>query len=326
MSIYRLAIIGAGQIGLRHLQSLNLLEQDISLEILDPSEQSLKAAKELVNRFTNRRVKKVAFYQDISSLDDSLDLVIVATNSKVRFQVLQELISKKQVRYLIVEKILFQEPNHFAEINELLNRKNIRAWVNCPLRTIGFYQDLQGLLANSQSLQYYVSYANIDLGSNAIHHLDLFVFLTGEIDLTIDSALLDDRIIPSKRAGFSEFTGTLTGSTKRGDKIVLTSYPAGNAPPFVMISSERMRCVILPKEQRAWLYTENSGWHWEEKAYIHPYQSQQTNLAIEEILTTGNSRLTSYFQSWQIHLPLLRAFMRHIEKVTKEEVRKCPIT
>jgi ubiquinone/menaquinone biosynthesis C-methylase UbiE len=41
-----IAVVGAGQIGSRHLQALSLIDREARLQIVDPSSQSLATAKE----------------------------------------------------------------------------------------------------------------------------------------------------------------------------------------------------------------------------------------------------------------------------------------
>lgn len=327
MSIAKLAIIGVGKIGIRHLQALALINRDIILQVIDPSEDALKFAQNEIKQVDGSgRIKKIEFIKDISGLFPELDLIIIATNSDKRYSIIQEILRTKKVKYLILEKILFQRIEHFSEINELLKQKNIKAWVNCPLRTLTFYKELKSLLHGSNIIDYHVSYSDLGIATNAIHHIDLFAYLIGETEFEFNPRLLDKRIISSKRTGFVEFTGALLGETPKGNRITITSYPIGSTPPLVQISSNKVRCLIREYEKKAFISNENNNWVWEEVDYIHPYQSELTHLFVQQILDTGYSDLIEYDNSCKLHIPLLKAFMQHIQNNSKEDVLLCPIT
>lgn len=327
MAITKLALIGAGQIGIRHLQALAFIDRDVYIQVVDPSDQALKRAKKEFSQLSGfGKVKKIEFFRDISNLFAELDLVIIATDVKIRYEVIKKLLEWKQVHYLILEKILFQRKEDFPTIDQLLNKKQVKTWVNCPLRTLSFYKELKQMLKGSKMIDYQVSYSNLGIGTNAIHHIDLFAYLTDQTEFRMDASFLDQKIIPSKRPGFVEFTGTLIGTTEERNRITITSFPDGNIPPLVQINSDKVRCLIRENEQKAFISGETNGWRWEEIAYTHPYQSELTHLAVQQILDTGNSDLTPYPISWKLHLPLLDAFMEHLQKNSKEEVVICPIT
>jgi predicted dehydrogenase len=45
-----IVIIGAGQLGSRHLQALRLIDEPIRIQVVDPSHESLKVAEERFNQ------------------------------------------------------------------------------------------------------------------------------------------------------------------------------------------------------------------------------------------------------------------------------------
>ena len=45
-------VIGAGQLGSRHLQALKLVQNDLSISVVDPFQASLDVAKERFEGFT----------------------------------------------------------------------------------------------------------------------------------------------------------------------------------------------------------------------------------------------------------------------------------
>ncbi len=47
---------------------------------------------------------------------------------------------------MILEKFLFQAEKEYYEVQDLLKKKNIPAWVNCMLRATDFYRNLKSAL------------------------------------------------------------------------------------------------------------------------------------------------------------------------------------
>lgn len=322
-----IAIIGAGQIGSRHLQALSQLNRLTNIQIVDPNYKSLKRARErFLEIQKNENVQKVEYLKNIVDLSNNLELVIIATTSDVRRKVIEKLLLQKKVHYLILEKVLFQRIEDFAIVNNLLEQNNVKAWVNCPFRTIYFYKQLRAKFKNAKRVDYRVSSSNLGIGCNSIHYLDLFTFLTGQTIFTLFSDQLDSKIIMSKRPGFLEFTGTLYGISSRGCNIAVTSYLKGNAPLIISINSELVNCLIREDEGKAWISEKANNWMWEEVSFTIPYQSQITNLVVQEILDTGKCDLTNYEESWNIHIPFLKSLIFHLQKQKMEDINSCPIT
>jgi hypothetical protein len=322
-----IAIIGAGQIGSRHLQALSQLNRITNIQIVDPNYKSLERARErFLQVQENKYVQKVEYLKNIKDLSNNLELVIIATSSDVRREVIEKLLLQKKVRYVILEKVLFQKIKDFAVVNDLLMRNNVKIWVNCPRRMYDFYKKLKSKFKEVKRVDYRVSSSNMGIGCNSIHFLDLFVFLTGQINFVLFSDQLDLNIIMSKRPGFIEFTGTLYGTSSRGSNIAITSYLKGDAPLIISINSEVISCLIREGEGKAWISEKTNNWIWEEISFTTPYQSQLTNLVVQDILDTGNCDLTKYEESWDIHIPLLKSLIFYLQKQKMEEIDLCSIT
>ena len=101
--MYSIAIIGAGQLGSRHLQGLKLAQMPMCIQVIDKSPESLLTARERYEQIVpNPQVTSVEYLTTIDELAPELDLVIVATGSKPRAAILAELLSKEQVRNLLL--------------------------------------------------------------------------------------------------------------------------------------------------------------------------------------------------------------------------------
>lgn len=326
MSKIRLGIIGAGQIGARHLQGLALFTRPAHIYVIDPSLSSLKNAQALFFRNgQNSAGHQVDYLQKLEDAPSQFDVVIVATPAHVRCAVVEELLCYKNIRFLILEKFLFQKHKDYTLIGELLQKKDVPTWVNCPLRTMSFFKQLKQKIQEGGAIDYSVEGSRIGLATNSIHHLDLASYLSNQHKWQFDSSLLDGNVLPSKRKGFIEFSGTLSGRNAWGSRWNCTSYPMGQMPLLVRISTQKMRCLIDLKAKKAWLSEEKTEWVWTETSFSIPLQSEMTHLVVEQILDKGFSDLPTYSESCRLHLSLLHAFLSHLRKV-KGCDETCPIT
>ena len=117
----------------------------MNIFIVDPNLDSLNIARERYESISGTDSNIVSYSK---SLDDvtctsKIDIVIIATASNVRAEVTVDLLKKFEVKTIIFEKILFQKRNDYFLISELLKNKNVNAYVNCPMRMMSFYNEIQ---------------------------------------------------------------------------------------------------------------------------------------------------------------------------------------
>ncbi|MDP6925113.1 MAG: Gfo/Idh/MocA family oxidoreductase [Candidatus Scalindua sp.] len=325
--MYKIALIGAGQIGSRHLQALAKSEIPISVEVVSRTSQSLVEAKERFEHIKGTGlVKSVKYFQSIKSLSNSIDIAIIATNSDVRRKVIEEVMQYKKTRFLLLEKVVFQSVQDFHEIIDLLKISQVKAWVNCPRRMYDFYLEVQKNLGNGEPIVCDIRGGNWGMGCNSIHFIDLISYVSREIDFRITRSDLDLEILASKREGFLEFTGSLRGVTRNGSKFSLISDKKSNVPCVITIKGDTSRYIIFESKGKAIRAHKSNNWKDEEVQFSVPYQSQLTHLAVSKILVTGQSDLTPLQLSFEFHKPLLETFTQHLEHVVNIRYGSCPIT
>jgi len=299
----RIKIIGAGQLGSRHLQALKAVKQPLEIQVIDPSEASLQVAKERYESVPNGQEHKISYSTSIERAD-ATDVAIVATNSDFRRKALDSLFDASETRLLVIEKLLFNQRADYAEVESKLGKAKARAWVNCPMRVMPVYEQIRASLA-ATPISYRVTGSQFGLVTNAIHYIDHAVHLSGCEEFELDTRGLERTPIPSKRRGFLELNGTLIALFADGTRCEITCYPTGTAPVIVEIFNEKNRYVVRESEGKLWHAGENSKWAWVEQAAPIPYQSQITTGVIESLLSTGDCGLTPYASSARIHLRLL---------------------
>ncbi len=158
MTKYRVLLVGAGQLGSRHVQGVKHVNLPLSISVIDPNLDSLKLAKQRYQEgFNSSFERPIEFFHNLQSLKDKeFDLAIIATNSDVRRMVLEELFRQNTVKSVILEKLLFQRREDFSVINEIFSKFNTRAWVNCSMRSAPFYQKLKEIF--NLIIYYFIEY------------------------------------------------------------------------------------------------------------------------------------------------------------------------
>ena len=220
----RVVIVGAGQLGSRHLQALALTKLPLTVEVMDVSAESLTVAEARWHEMpTNPLVSGVKFVRSIDELTPEIDVAIVATGSMGRLAVTKQLLETKRVKYMILEKFLFPRLSDFDEAQRLIDAAGVKVFVNCGRRRRKFYNRMRELFRGEKKFFMSVSGANWGLGCNAIHMLDLYSFLSDQKIFSSDIEYLDADHIDSKRKGYIEFTGSLRVKSPKGT-LLLTSY------------------------------------------------------------------------------------------------------
>ncbi len=322
----KICIIGAGNIGSRHLQALVKNTEDLLIQVIDPSADSLSTAKTRYEEIDNGNSKnQVIYLQDLNKIEGPVDIAIIATTSNIRYAVTKQLLDKMPVKYIIFEKILFDQSEQYEKIVELLAQKKCQAWVNCPRRMMPFYKSLKDSVRKTK-IQYSVSGSQWGLACNTIHYIDHLAYLTDCYDFEVGTDYLDTAIIESKRKGFLELTGTLFVYFKDGSFSSFACYPTGNAPSVIQISSDSYRSLTLETEGKSYISAPASNWQWELKETPILYQSSMTNLVVSALLKDGSSDLTPFELSAKLHLQLLKPLLEFVNMHSKTKYKNFPFT
>lgn len=317
--MFNVAIIGAGQLGSRHLQGLKLSSSPLSITVMDSSESSLQISKERYDAVTAVGEKSISYVTSIEEIPQELDLVIIATGSKPRAAIVKSLLDHSKVKNLVLEKVLFPQLSEYEEIGRLLTLKDVRCWVNCPRRMFGMYKQIKESINSSKSL--YMTRANENWGlcCNAIHMIDIFMYLTGEESYTVDTRWINNDVEESKRGGYVEMTGTLKVSTPKGNELTLISEND--------FTGEKN--FLIENGDDLYTVTEGEGYllHNQKYDYNMPYQSQLTGVLADEILKTGGCSLTPFKLSSTYHKPFIEAMLAKYNEIMKTPDNKLlPIT
>lgn len=318
--MYNVAIIGAGQLGSRHLQGLKCAASPLSITVIDSNEDALKVAKERYESISAVGEKSVKFSKDMGSLPQELDLVVIATSSTPRAAIVKSLLNHSIVKNLILEKVLFPKLKEYDEVDALLKAKGVRCWVNCPRRMFGSYQIIKDSFTPSAPIQMEYIGKSWGLCCNAMHFIDIFMYLTSEKSCSVDASGIEPIILNSKRDGYIEMNGTLFITTPKGNTLKLTSTEASEGCGYVDIKNGVGKYFALDEIHGELTVSGKTV------KVNTPYQSQMTGTLADMVLNTGFCPLTPYGESAEFHRIFIKEMLSAYNKITQQESDTLPIT
>ena len=321
------AIIGAGQLGSRHLQSLlGVSTQKLCVYVIDPSESSLDVAQQRAGEISHDHALVIS--QKMTDLPQALDFVVIATNSMFRLAVIQELVAQSQVKFLILEKVLFPEIKQYETALQLIEEHQIKCWVNHPRRMYDDYKKLKQHFSSDKTYSMQVTGAAWGLACNGLHFIDLFEYLTDSQLTTLSTTLVHNTPIESKRSGYLEFEGEIHGALNNKHAFSVQSLTGNQLlAPSISIMTDDFRVFIQESGTPAvYRFEAANNFSLEKDSFSVQYQSQLTGILFEQLLHSGTCDLPELKHACKTHRIFLNAFLEHWNTNTGEKQDVLPIT
>jgi hypothetical protein len=308
-------IIGAGQLGSRHLQGLVKYLGQLKIYILDPSIESLKIAQDREKEIIHNH--ETVYTQSWELMPDFFDMVIIATNSNVRESVINKLLENHKVHFLILEKVLFQELKAYQRVHDLLVKHNVITYVNHPRRLFESYINLKLKIEKNIQSVFNVVGGNWGLGCNALHFLDLFVYLSGNKLQDINVNFIEDDLLESSRKGFVEFTGSLTGKLTDGSFFSISSLRGVSSAISLTIFNNEQRFLVQEGETpQIYELEKKNMFSCKNDFFKVQYQSELTTNIVLELLENNFCLLPTYDEARHNHELFLTKVLEKYNLIT----------
>ncbi len=326
----KIALVGCGNIGSYHLQSLAKVKESCRIQVVEPVPLSVETGKQRLSSILQENGKEidVQWLTDLDGVDENADLTIIATLATGRVDVISKLISMGHKRFLI-EKVVCQSTEEYERLLCLMNDHDAVGWVNCVMRYADFYKKAASVLQSSRGpVVFNVRIGTTGLGCNAIHFLDLFNWFTGDCQ----TVKLDGRyILPglfdnSRGEDLVEFTGTIVGQNQNGDFLTITFLPDNDDDFTVNIFCENVRVWVSESTGKGFIAVKDSSWDLRKYHYQPPYTSIVTTQIIEEIFSNDSCHLPKVEELFASHKELFGVFNSVLETAANKQTELCPIT
>lgn len=324
-----LLLIGAGQLGSRHLQACLKLKNQLNIYVVDNSENSLAIAEDRANQIDMGAAHNLFYLKNLDLVaEKNFEYMIIATGASVRYVILAAALERFNVRYTIFEKVLFQDIESYFNATEILDKNNVTAFVNCPLRVYPFYKMVKSKYISKNMPTKLIYHAGewCGLACNAIHFIDLVHYLTESEIEEVSVKELDSSILQSKRPGYIEFTGTLRALFKDGSQISMNSIKGSAENSVLELTNGDNKIIIDELTGKYCVYVGNNLV--EDGQYDLVYQSNLTNVIIEQLEYNGSCDLIDYNKSRVLHEMLLKALLEHYNSINVNVayMKSLPIT
>lgn len=320
----KISLVGCGNIGSRHLQALVKLPDPLDIEIVEPNGNAQTLAKSRLEEINYEKTNfNFSWHESINTLDKS-DLVIVATPSSGRVNIIKQLLELGNSRFLI-EKMVCQSAKEYELLLKIMNKANARGWVNTTRRYFDSYKRIKEFFDQPEIIHFSAISYNEGLGSNAIHMIDLFSWLCNNNIVTLNGDLLYDKLFENKRGkNFVEFAGTITGSVNNGSTFQISFLPYENIPSVFNIVGDGKFVVIdeINNKMEVLEGPENL----KKIKFQNELVSNVTQKIVKDIFESDDCCMPKLEDIKQAHYELFRIFNNHIKKLTNNHVNQCPIT
>lgn len=322
-------LVGCGQLGSRHLQSISTLENISEVHVFDINESSIELGKERLSQVSglNREIKYI-WHSELRSDISGGDLCIVATHAKERVSQVKDIANKFGYSKFIIEKMVAQSVEDYKNLMAFCDSSNVKAWVDCPVRTYSIHKYIKSKILPNDAVFFTDTGGNHGLGCNGVHAADLFCYYDGSKKIMISGSKIDNLLHASKRGkDFYDLSGTLSGETEKGGGIVIHFDRSNYAPEHFTIVGSQYRYVVDHDMKTAFECSKENNWEWKKLAFDENVMlSHMSKKFVSEILQNGTCDLPTLAQAFPAHEFILDQLKPHFSRLLKKEIDCCPVT
>ena len=305
-----LAIIGCGVIGRRHLESIvNSSKNDLNIFVIDTSNECLNECKKIAQY---KNTLKINYLSSAKETNKNFDFVIIANNSKDRFNAIVDLYNYKKPKFIILEKFLFDNLDDYEKAKIIFESINTKVWVNQWVST-GF-SELSNSFNESKNFKIVIHGKNWNLCSNSVHFIDWFHSLNKRNEIQLSEINLKNLVLKSKRNGFYETFGKLVFKCKENQLTLDCDYDKKSDNKLlisIFCELKVIECEFSGNQLKGTIQHKNTT---ENFLMNVSYLSERTSNLIESIFKKNKCSLPTYDQSVVHHKLIFQTLKNHFDR------------
>ncbi|WP_435088565.1 hypothetical protein [Candidatus Pelagibacter bacterium nBUS_29] len=318
--MYKILLVGAGQIGSRYLEGLAKLNINFELIVIEPNLDSLNTAK---SRWTSACIEgrnyNIKWSNRVQPQKYEMDLAIISTSSVERCNIVKNVSETFSPKFWIMEKLLAQSKKEIDLIIKATDKSH-GAWVNIPRRLDTWHKRIASEFNFKGPIKVIKTGGLWGMACNSIHLIDLVCWWTGEKILSIDTDKLDKNWIKSKREGYFEITGEMIAKFSNGSSLILRSNENFDYE-FIKVYLRDNKEIVI-NENEGFLISPNG----KKSNGSLQLQSELTAPLIKKLILENNCELPTLNISAQQHSVFINSMLKHWNVSQKLADSKVPIT
>lgn len=304
----KIAIIGTGNMGKRHLEACGKLPQELEAVCYDSNREMLDSVSDFCEA-NKIKLNKLILANSMTELLEFISektIVIVATTARDRQKILSLVIARQPLA-IITEKPLTQTLAEYESLIELAKEKKVPVYINFTRHLYAFYQEIKEQLEGLKAVSMRVVFPN-GIALIGIHMFELMTWLLNVNECKIVESKLH-KTFQTKRKDYVDMYGEIAVEISNGMCCTFSSCENSNVFS-IEIDSERNRFRIFESENRMEIADKYGSI--EQKRLEIPYTSQIMDIAIADLLKSGRTRkLPDIFEAFLAHKMLFNYLNNH---------------
>ena len=228
--INNILIVGFGNIGKRHFESIYSNLKKINLYIIDPHISSFPK-KNLNNKSIKIYTSKYIDFKKIH-----FNLIIISTNANERNRLSNDILREFSFDKIILEKVPFNKISSYKSFVKEIIKSKKQCYVNYPRNIMSSYNKIKKNIISSKPIILKITSHNTGMASNSFHWLSLFGFLNDWDDITIEKFEMSEPYL-TKRMGYYDFNGKIHIKTKNKHRLIIEDNKNYKSLDFVSIEN-----------------------------------------------------------------------------------------
>ncbi|OVE74927.1 hypothetical protein BVX95_00685 [archaeon D22] len=280
----KIGIIGTGNIGKRHIQSIANISEEFELFCHDMYEDSLESLDSffLANDIKIKNVEKIKNLDNFISRIDNETLVIISTTAIGR-ATLTDQILKSSPKAILLEKPVCQTLEEYDSILKN-NVSNVPIYVNFPRHMYEFYNEIS-VQQDMNDSKIFVTQNDAGIACNGIHIFELICWLFDAKEYIITHHKISNPY-ETKRKGFYDISGEVKFEINK--KIYFEFIDSANSTETINIIGKNKSYHIFETSKKMLI---NSDQDIEVENINIPFQSQLTSEFVIDLFKNSSTNL-----------------------------------